>query len=1188
MNKKSLLAIILATLMLIVPGLGMITEIKAETIKANPTQDGWTLNNVSVNGGDPLPKISGGRQEYQIRSLRGIYDKPYKNYVENFIITIKNPGKGTQRVIKTSRIKLESKVGIKDKDDSYSVNLSQTEVDNTRFKLNFYPGETGVEIEAEVKDLGEKLFTLSTREEKSSRNGENPEKLVEEPGVIKDHQCVESDGWGGYPKHCDSSWGSQEGCPCRFRKYVSQGSYTAYTTDYIEEVTSLSIPFFDRVYENFDDGLEITQPANMKIKHVKTQTKEYYTRGKVDDEGKSVDIDNTYNVEITKSFSSDSRDISYSNNSYIKPTLSKDIQYKVTVGDEEEPILESVVKSGTSNSASELSKIPRGAHIKFNNPYKKSTGGEGGTVVVPGGDSSAVIELMKQIQAQITELEKKVAVLETKNTNIESQLKELKDKTVELEKKNTEISSKLQSLEEIKTNIANLQKEVNKLSEEKKALENKVNNINTEIATTKEKISNLEKNLSNLTDKSEIEKVKNSIKENKEKLQKLENSKVELEKSITNNTNKINEAEKSIANNNQTIKDLNNSIKTLENEKTTIENKIKEIVNNDNRAKEESSKLKEQIASLNNQLISLTKTLKESTEKQSKEVEYQRLLLEKRIERLTKEVDNQDEVKAQIAELIKQIEELKKRPINPGIDINGEEADDPIVKPGDNETVKPGTNTEKTIQEIIKYLKGDGNLTPAEKELLDKLINKQNNSLTDEEKALLKQLLDKKNNSLTAEELKELKALLEKRDNSLTKEEKALLEKLISKQENSLTAKEKAELERLIKEKDKLNQEELARLRELLEKKDNSLTEAEKALLKQLLEKQNNSLTDKEKARLQELLDKQNNGLTDAEKALLKKLLSKQANGLTPEERALLEKLLSKQLNKEQIENIKNIINTTNKLTRDEKKEALDLINTITERKLTIAEEVRLIKILEKITKDEERPRPPFGNITDSNSGSMSGFGRIDSLKDNKSKSIEEIIAENKKKQNDKNNSTEVGSKDDSKEVKRTNTTVEQLLAQMREKYNKTAEKSEVVFPIDANYYVENNEKQFMDAKTFIANGRTMLPIRYVANILGFSVQWNQDTRTITFTNISNPVLKQGTFTIDLDGIVVEGTDATSKANPYFVMDQAPVIIRDRTYVSISNLIKVFGGTHGETNTGTHTIEWDSSIKSAIVRKLVK
>lgn len=185
MNKKSLLAIVLATLMLIVPGLGMMTEIKAETVKANPAQDGWILNNVSVNGGDQLPKISGGRQEYQIRSLRGIYDKDYKNYVENFTITIKNPGKGTQRVIKTSRIKLASKVGIKDKDDSYSVNLSQTEVDNTRFKLNFYPGETGVEIKVEVKDLGDKLFTLSTREEKSSRNGENPEKLVEEPGVIK-------------------------------------------------------------------------------------------------------------------------------------------------------------------------------------------------------------------------------------------------------------------------------------------------------------------------------------------------------------------------------------------------------------------------------------------------------------------------------------------------------------------------------------------------------------------------------------------------------------------------------------------------------------------------------------------------------------------------------------------------------------------------------------------------------------------------------------------------------------------------------------------------------------------------------------------------------------------------------------------------------------------------------------------
>lgn len=1173
MNKKSLLAIILATLMLIVPGLGMVTEIKAETIKANPAQDGWILNNVSVNGGDQLPKISGGRQEYQIRSLRGIYDKTYKNYVENFIITIKNPGKGTQRVIKTSRIKLESKVGIKGKDDSYSVNLSKTEVDNTRFKLNFYPGETGVEMKVEVKDLGDKLFNLSTRDKDHSETHINPDKTVEENGRIKNGQCTDDSGyWGRPPEHCKNGTGD-EGCPCRFFKYVSQGGYTEYFTDYIETL-SLSIPFYDRIYENFDDGLEITYPASLRFDYTNTQTKKHSTVGKVNEEGESDNIDETHNIEATKSFYLYDDSVSYYNNRYIKPTLSKDVQYKVTIGDEEEPVLEQVVKSGNSNSASELDKIPRGAHVKFNNPYKKSDGGStGGTVVVPGGDSSAVIELMKQIQAQITELEKKVAVLETKNTNIELQLKELKDKTVELEKKNTEINSKLQSLEEIKNNISNLQKEVNKLSEEKKALENKVNNINTEIAATKEKINNLEKNLSNLTDKSEIEKVKNSIKENKEKLEKLENSKVELEKSIANNTNKINETEKTIENNKQIIQDLNSSIKVLENEKVVIENKIKEIVNNESEAKEESLKLKEQITSLNNQLISLTQTLKESTEKQSKEVERQKLLLEKRIERLTKEVDNQSDVKAQIAELIKQIEELKKRPINPGININGEEADDPAVKPsdktGNNGIVKPGTNTEKTIQEIIKYLKGDGNLTPAEKELLDKLINKQNNSLTDEEKALLKQLLDKKNNSLTAEELKELKALLEKQSNSLTKEEKALLEKLIIKQENSLTIKEREELERLIENKDKLNQEELARLRELLEKKDNSLTEAEKALLKQLLEKQDNSLTDKEKARLQELLDKQNKGLTDAE-------------------RALLEKLLSKQLNEKQIENIRNIINTTNKLTKDEKKEALDLINTITERKLTVSEEVRLIKLLEKIIKDEERPRPPFGNIIDSNSGSMGGLGRIDSLKDNKSKSIEEIIAENKKKQDDKDNSTEAADKDDNKGVKTTGTTVEQLLTQMRNKYNETSEKSEIIFPINANYYVENNEKQFMDAKTFIANGRTMLPIRYVANVLGFSVQWNQDTRTITFTNISNPVLKQETLTVTLDGTVLDGTDLDYKTNLYYVMDQAPVIIKDRTYVSISNLIKAFGGTHGETNTGTHTIEWDSSVKSAIVRKLVK
>ena len=45
-----------------------------------------------------------------------------------------------------------------------------------------------------------------------------------------------------------------------------------------------------------------------------------------------------------------------------------------------------------------------------------------------------------------------------------------------------------------------------------------------------------------------------------------------------------------------------------------------------------------------------------------------------------------------------------------------------------------------------------------------------------------------------------------------------------------------------------------------------------------------------------------------------------------------------------------------------------------------------------------------------------------------------------------------------------------------------------------------NTEEYTMDAEPVIINGRTMLPIRFVAENLGFTVEWNENTREITVT----------------------------------------------------------------------------------------
>lgn len=47
-----------------------------------------------------------------------------------------------------------------------------------------------------------------------------------------------------------------------------------------------------------------------------------------------------------------------------------------------------------------------------------------------------------------------------------------------------------------------------------------------------------------------------------------------------------------------------------------------------------------------------------------------------------------------------------------------------------------------------------------------------------------------------------------------------------------------------------------------------------------------------------------------------------------------------------------------------------------------------------------------------------------------------------------------------------------------------------VEFPIDKNYYYINGEIHHMDTTSYISNGRTYIPIRFAAEALGFTVEW--------------------------------------------------------------------------------------------------
>ena len=90
----------------------------------------------------------------------------------------------------------------------------------------------------------------------------------------------------------------------------------------------------------------------------------------------------------------------------------------------------------------------------------------------------------------------------------------------------------------------------------------------------------------------------------------------------------------------------------------------------------------------------------------------------------------------------------------------------------------------------------------------------------------------------------------------------------------------------------------------------------------------------------------------------------------------------------------------------------------------------------------------------------------------------------------------------------------------------------------DVNYSI-NGESKKMDAKPFIKNNRTLVPLRFVVEALGGEVNWDGENRLVSLnSNGKNIELK-----IDSQIIKIDGKDVK--------IDQAAIIKGDRTYVPI-------------------------------------
>ena len=106
-----------------------------------------------------------------------------------------------------------------------------------------------------------------------------------------------------------------------------------------------------------------------------------------------------------------------------------------------------------------------------------------------------------------------------------------------------------------------------------------------------------------------------------------------------------------------------------------------------------------------------------------------------------------------------------------------------------------------------------------------------------------------------------------------------------------------------------------------------------------------------------------------------------------------------------------------------------------------------------------------------------------------------------------------------------------------------------------------------MDSAPYIKRGRTMLPLRYLAEALGYKVFWLNETKTVVIVDLGLRV----EIPIDTNLIIVNGIKYTS--------DVKPEIVHHRTMLPIANIARALGLKDGE------DILWDEVNRKVIINR---
>lgn len=130
------------------------------------------------------------------------------------------------------------------------------------------------------------------------------------------------------------------------------------------------------------------------------------------------------------------------------------------------------------------------------------------------------------------------------------------------------------------------------------------------------------------------------------------------------------------------------------------------------------------------------------------------------------------------------------------------------------------------------------------------------------------------------------------------------------------------------------------------------------------------------------------------------------------------------------------------------------------------------------------------------------------------------------------------------------------------------------VFTIGSQTYTSilNGEKitKTMDVAPYTENGKTMLPLRYIADSLGYEVTFDKNTNNAVFVKGSSAIV-----------INLYSKDFTVDGKTYSLSTE-PKTVNGRIMLPISEIAKALGLDSGNLGSGK-ALEWDSTTMQVII-----